>query len=70
MHIITKLADRLLAKVAPSVTADAACQYVSRDRYLAHDLSCSSNFRAWTVTYYDNCAPKRTSVCTTTVVVP
>ncbi|MEV4641152.1 hypothetical protein AB0J80_27800 [Actinoplanes sp. NPDC049548] len=68
MHIINKLADRLLEKVAPTVTADAGCIYLSSDHYLAHDLSCNSGFRAWTVTYYDNCPPKRTSVCSTIVV--
>ncbi|GAA0444835.1 hypothetical protein Aca07nite_54110 [Actinoplanes capillaceus] len=69
MRFIDKLADRLLEKVAPTVTADAACHYLSTDRYLAQDLSCSSGFRAWTVTYYDNCPSKRTSVCSTKVIV-
>ncbi|GAA0444843.1 hypothetical protein Aca07nite_54120 [Actinoplanes capillaceus] len=63
MHIINKLADRLLEKVAPTVTADAACKYLSTERFFAVDTRCSSQRALWTVIHYDNCAPKATSTC-------
>ncbi|MEV4641153.1 hypothetical protein AB0J80_27805 [Actinoplanes sp. NPDC049548] len=63
MRIIDKLADRLLEKVAPAVTADAACIYLSTERFIAVDTRCSSQRAVWTVIHYDNCAPKATSAC-------
>ncbi len=63
MHIINRLADRLLEKVAPTVTADAACIYLSTERFIAVDTRCTSKRAVWTVIHYDNCTPKATSVC-------
>ncbi|GAA0444828.1 hypothetical protein Aca07nite_54100 [Actinoplanes capillaceus] len=64
MHIITKLADRLLEKVAPTVTADAACRYLSTDRQI--DGFCTNGtmgVRVRTTVHYDNCPPKVTFNC-------
>ncbi|MEV4641148.1 hypothetical protein AB0J80_27780 [Actinoplanes sp. NPDC049548] len=63
MRFISNLADRLLEKVAPAVTADAACQYLSTEEYFLGDPSCPHNLRAVTVIHYDNCPPKKTSRC-------
>jgi hypothetical protein len=63
MRFMNDLADRLLEKVAPTVTADAACVYASTERFIAVDTRCPSNRAKWTVIHYDNCTPKATSAC-------
>ncbi|MEV4641151.1 hypothetical protein AB0J80_27795 [Actinoplanes sp. NPDC049548] len=64
MRIINKLADRLLEKVAPTVTADAGCIYLRTDYYVTGQ--CKGNPmapRVRTTVSYDNCPPKVTYNC-------
>ncbi|MEV4641150.1 hypothetical protein AB0J80_27790 [Actinoplanes sp. NPDC049548] len=64
MRFINSVADRLLEKVAPTVTADAGCIFL----YSTKDINgfCPGNplkVRVTTTVYYDNCRPKVTSNC-------
>ncbi|MEV4641149.1 hypothetical protein AB0J80_27785 [Actinoplanes sp. NPDC049548] len=60
---MNSVADRLLEKVAPAVTADAACVYLSTETWFVGDPNCSSGIRVETVKHYDNCPPKKTARC-------
>ncbi|HEX8629195.1 MAG TPA: hypothetical protein VF755_13610 [Catenuloplanes sp.] len=64
MRLINSLADRLLDKVAPTVTADAACIYINTVRHI--DGFCTNGtmgVRVRTTINYDNCAPRITYSC-------
>ena len=64
MRFINSLADRLLEKVAPTVTADAACIYLNTEYYVTGQ--CKGNpmaARIRTTVNYDNCRSKVTYNC-------
>ncbi|GLZ81975.1 hypothetical protein Afil01_67820 [Actinorhabdospora filicis] len=51
MKLIAKLADRLMARVAPKADADAGCIFL-------YEHCFSYNGRKRCCAYYDNCARK------------
>ncbi|MBO3744026.1 hypothetical protein [Actinoplanes flavus] len=70
MNRIAKLADRLVDRLAPQVTADAACIVLNTGPWKCAGLttSCTGEFQFYiqtrTITY-DNCPPKTQRRCST-----
>ena len=64
MSMFGKLADRLLATVAPAAEVDAACVYASTQRIGAGYCPGGDQIQRFKiVTHYDNCAPKVRYTC-------
>jgi hypothetical protein len=63
MRMINALADRLVERFAPTMTADAACIVLSRQctRLGSCETSAVGYYRC--VTRYDNCPSKTEYVC-------
>ncbi|GGN52456.1 hypothetical protein GCM10010112_00210 [Actinoplanes lobatus] len=65
MSMFGKLADRLLAMVAPTTEAEAACVLISTVRTPAGYCAGADGVVRYKITRnYDSCAPKVTYSCT------